>query len=468
MSALCNCTTGLNKPVGRSRILRFLLSSLAFFFFMPVSASPGHVIVIDCKNHPAILDSLRSHQKAETIVLLNFAHAPARIIMAELARFPELRNVSISGAEKLDGLELLLKVKEINITESNVNTFPSQLFLLPELTTLSIDHTDLRELPEAFTRTSKVKELTLSHNRLTGLPVTIGLLSELEELNLSCNLLENLPESFSQLHRLRKIDFRGNLFAEQPPAITDLLKYHEQQYEKAMAEYREMVRLDSLRWQKQMDSLKKIHNKNGSLLPVRTMIGEPWPFTIKILSGWECRNNNYCILPANVRGKITGNRIELDSADSKTIASLVKYRCLETIIIRSYQGEKMPSDLLLFPDLKHLEITSAPLLDWLQAWPLILAIPSLQELSLADCGIRKLPSMHINAPLEYLSLSGNKLRKLPDNIGMIASLRKLDVSKNKLRRLPESLCKGTSLSEIVCRQNRIHKIPDCLSGKIIR
>ena len=47
--------------------------------------------------------------------------------------------------------------------------------------------------------------------------------------------------------------------------------------------------------------------------------------------------------------------------------------------------------------------------------------------------------------LQDLSLAGNQLTQLPDNIGNLQSLKRLQLSGNYLETLPDSLCKLESL-----------------------
>lgn len=61
--------------------------------------------------------------------------------------------------------------------------------------------------------------------------------------------------------------------------------------------------------------------------------------------------------------------------------------------------------------------------------------------------------------LQKLSLIGNELRKLPDNINVLSNLTELCVTENNLVFLPETLCQLTSLKSLKLVGNRLKRLP---------
>ena len=71
-----------------------------------------------------------------------------------------------------------------------------------------------------------------------------------------------------------------------------------------------------------------------------------------------------------------------------------------------------------------------------------------------------------NRALQDLSLAGNQLTELPDNIGNLRSLKRLQLSGNYLEKLPDSLCNLQSLQV----SEHVTNIQDCqaVGGQFLR
>jgi Leucine rich repeat len=64
--------------------------------------------------------------------------------------------------------------------------------------------------------------------------------------------------------------------------------------------------------------------------------------------------------------------------------------------------------------------------------------------------------------LKTLSLSGNKLKSIPEEIGQITTLRNLYLSRNQLTLLPETLVKLSQLTDLDVSQNKFQTIPNVM------
>lgn len=58
-----------------------------------------------------------------------------------------------------------------------------------------------------------------------------------------------------------------------------------------------------------------------------------------------------------------------------------------------------------------------------------------------------------------VSVSSNKLRELPEELGALRRLRTLEARKNQLQRLPETLSRLGELTLLDCRENSIRCTP---------
>lgn len=85
-------------------------------------------------------------------------------------------------------------------------------------------------------------------------------------------------------------------------------------------------------------------------------------------------------------------------------------------------------------------------------------------------------NLHMLYTIQVLYVGENKLKCLPDDIGLMSGLSEFDVSNCELTRLPESLSSCTSLTKLWVSHNRfvlhctfthtltIHICYNCLSG----
>lgn len=453
-----SCIRNLNKCV--AACCCFLL-----FSFVSVTASP-QTLTIDCSITPAVADTLRAHPTAREIHLLHFFSAPPAPVLQQLAVMKQLQALSVSGGRDLSGIMQLTQLQSLEIYDNPSTTLPEALCQLTQLKRLVVRRTHLSGLPACITRLDSLAYLNLSENKLAELPQDIGRMHRLGYLNVSANLLDSLPVSIAELHHLYYLDCSMTFIDKEPVVLSVLRNFHQEQYNRDLEDYQRRQHYEDSIWSRRIDSLKKVHAKNVQP-PERIVLPEPQLFllaTYAATPGYPM----YRVLPDGIRGNIHNDVLELDSADSRTIAALTRYHNLRTIVIHQYAGVQLPPELRWFPKLETLTIEHATQLDWSRTWDFLLGTVTLKNLSLNNCNISSLPETHVNAPLETLSLAHNTLRALPDCIGNMTTLKRLDISDNRLKRLPDALCRVTTLDEIRCVENHLRKIPRCLAGKISR
>ena len=61
-----------------------------------------------------------------------------------------------------------------------------------------------------------------------------------------------------------------------------------------------------------------------------------------------------------------------------------------------------------------------------------------------------------------LNLSGNKISKIPDTIGLLVQLQKLNLSINQISEIPDTIGSLVQLQELDLSNNKISKIPDTI------
>jgi Leucine-rich repeat (LRR) protein len=66
--------------------------------------------------------------------------------------------------------------------------------------------------------------------------------------------------------------------------------------------------------------------------------------------------------------------------------------------------------------------------------------------------------------LEDLTLEGNKIKNLPENIGNLKTLTKLNLSNNQITNIPESIGSLTNLKELYLTNNQVKHLPLSMSN----
>lgn len=89
------------------------------------------------------------------------------------------------------------------------------------------------------------------------------------------------------------------------------------------------------------------------------------------------------------------------------------------------------------------------------------------KLSLPHLELSEFPIMILNLNgLEYLSLHGNRIKVIPEEINKLKSLKELWLSSNELTQLPDSLCEITSLEVLWLDGNKIYNLPKKIGNLI--
>ncbi len=66
--------------------------------------------------------------------------------------------------------------------------------------------------------------------------------------------------------------------------------------------------------------------------------------------------------------------------------------------------------------------------------------------------------------LQYLILSNNKIKEIPDSIGLLTNLFELDLRNNEIKKIHNSISLLTNLIKLTLDNNKIEKIPDSIGN----
>eukprot|EP00020_Sapocribrum_chincoteaguense_P002865 CAMPEP_0170752724 /NCGR_PEP_ID=MMETSP0437-20130122/12116_1 /TAXON_ID=0 /ORGANISM="Sexangularia sp." /LENGTH=929 /DNA_ID=CAMNT_0011091803 /DNA_START=26 /DNA_END=2815 /DNA_ORIENTATION=- len=117
-----------------------------------------------------------------------------------------------------------------------------------------------------------------------------------------------------------------------------------------------------------------------------------------------------------------------------------------------------PGTVMLTEDTTKVNLSSRSLTEFPEA---VTGLKHLVTLNVGYNKITKIPASigQLSNTLTSLTLAGNQLRELPEEIGALASLTDLIISKNALVALPESIGDLKSLRSLNAMLNRIERLP---------
>ena len=91
------------------------------------------------------------------------------------------------------------------------------------------------------------------------------------------------------------------------------------------------------------------------------------------------------------------------------------------------------------------------------------ACPALSQIGFRNCGLREIPGESLPPKLRWLTLTGNEIETLPDELGRRPQLQKLMLAGNRLRALPTSLSDAAALELLRLSSNAFDSLPDWLA-----
>jgi Leucine-rich repeat (LRR) protein len=138
------------------------------------------------------LDDLQQLQSLSLVRVNSLARHPEQ--MRAISRLKDLKSLTISNIDTLFiNFGKLRRLQHLNFDESSFASLPKDIFVLPELTTLSVSSHRLQSLPDNEYRLSKLKHVNLKYGGLQKLPTAITRLTKLITLDVSFNAITTVP-----------------------------------------------------------------------------------------------------------------------------------------------------------------------------------------------------------------------------------------------------------------------------------
>ena len=156
-------------------------------------------------------------KKLNNLNYIEFFGAKFDSIPSDIAYLNKLKTLKISSTNdtlKLPNtLKFLKSLKEVTIENCVLDSFPKELFKIPNLTFLSLTNVNMFFLTKHFERFQNLEVLVLDGNKLKSIPHEVFKARQLRLLSVKGNKLSKLPDSISQLENLTLLDVRGNGFS---------------------------------------------------------------------------------------------------------------------------------------------------------------------------------------------------------------------------------------------------------------
>lgn len=150
---------------------------------------------------------------------IEFFGAKFDSIPSQIAYLNRLKTLKISSTNDSLCLPTTLKyiksLKDLTIENCILDSFPKEVFKIPNLSYLNLTNVNLFRVTKHFERMSSLEVLILDANKLNELPYQIYMAKSLRLLSVKNNLLKKLPDSISQLENLTLLDVRGNNFPKE-------------------------------------------------------------------------------------------------------------------------------------------------------------------------------------------------------------------------------------------------------------
>jgi len=158
-------------------------------------------------------------KKLANLNYLEFFGAKFDSIPADIAYLSKLKTLKISSTNDTlclpTSLRYLKNLKDVTIENCVLDSFPKEIFKIPNLNYLNLTNANVFYITKHFERFNTLEVLVLDANKLNEIPYQIYLAKNLRLLSVKNNFLKKLPDSISQLENLTLLDVRGNNFSKE-------------------------------------------------------------------------------------------------------------------------------------------------------------------------------------------------------------------------------------------------------------
>eukprot|EP00960_Hanusia_phi_P074024 768137-Hanusia_phi.AAC.10 len=370
----------------------------------------------------------------------------------------------------------LILLEELMLDHNKISVLPNKIGNCVALRHFSISHNALRSLPASTKEFKRLMSFDISHNQITILPAAIGMLPLLEYVEISGNPIESPPPEFLSkgtfaislyLRRIQDMKETGFLILNNSKLTnipSDVLKYDAvKSLDLSHNEIAELpAEIGNLRYLVTLDLnvnlLKALPDSIGDCFSLcdlyltrNQLTSLPWtiykltnlttlemdidvvtnpPSVVSNKGGKECVRYFHAIHEASANGIA-----RLQDFDLTEIPSL----CFDIDMLEMHLGgnqlSSLPASVVVFTQLSVLALND-------------------------NLKLRDLPTvMRTMLTLKELSLAGNEIKSIPEELFRLTNLTKLDLSRNDLDGIGNILGNLSSLTHLDLTGNRLWNLP---------
>ncbi|XP_005186465.1 leucine-rich repeat-containing protein 40 isoform X1 [Musca domestica] len=432
--------------------------------------------------------------KLEKLLRINLSRNRLKELPREFFTLPDLRylNLSHNQFEELNpDISDLHMLEFLDVSNNELNALPGGIGFLVRLNTLLLAYNHIKELPPDLVNMRSLQKLDLMHNDLIALSEDMGSLRklqclyaqhndikelpdfdgcDLQELHVSNNFIEKIPKKLcSHLPHLKIVDLRDNKITEIPNEISLL---------------QNLTRLDISN-----NSVSNLPYSLASLAHLVSLQVEGNPIksirrdilqcgTVRILKTLRDRQAGIeaAAKTSNSSSSLTGSmgadglnspRRGLSFEEENSIFpnryKLHKTRCLT---VTMQQLTEVPREVFETACNEHVNIVDLSKNRFTTLPEGLLEMKDCcSELVFANNLINHVPSFISQfTRLSLVNLSCNSLQDLPEEFGVLVTLRELNISNNRFETLPKCIYDLKGLEILLACDNRIKSIDATSDG----
>ena len=362
------------------------------------------------------------------------------------------------------------RIEDLTLSIPELDQLPDSIGLLSNLRSLGLFDTSIKELPESIGLLSNLRSLGLSGACIRELPESLGQLSHLKILNLRHTYIKKFPESFINLQELEEF-YTPQIFERKKIpqlVITVAKKYISKKYlEKGLDQdealimalseiiFNEGLRKTELDESGHVKGL--IFSQEGEYGNLEKARFPEFITDLKFLEKLCFCGYNLSRVPKSI-SKLKNLKIlnlELNKLRSFP-SSIESLKNLKVLNLGLNEIKSLPSSIELLKKIESLYLNYIRI----KNWDFLKHFSKLKQLSLAVCGLVKIPEVIWSlTSLEYLDLGSNRITQLPKDIGKLKSLKNLYLYGNSLKELPKEIGHLRNLEELQLNVNFITELP---------
>ena len=327
-------------------------------------------------------------------------------------------------------------LRTLQLRGNQIQVLPPEITRLKSLNIFMMDNNQLTMLPDEIGDLVHLEQLSFSHNELSRIPDTVSTLVELNYLNISHNKIVALPFALGKLMDLTKFPFNDNPLLEPPLEVVVkgadfTLNYLDiccKALQHGVMEVSSINLYEIPREVTRITNLTKLNLSDNKISMVRKELIELEGLEILDLS-----ENNMKIFPTVLCSLSLLSDLNIGHNNiTRLPVQLGRLSNLKKLGLKGLQ--------LIQPAAEISNLSAPGIVEYMRKFFRVDKGES-RKLDIANVGFRKFPReiAVLGTHLTELSLDGNAIQDITDEIQALSELKRFTASNNQLLNLPYEL-----------------------------